>query len=63
MNVTNIKKIRSKLKANLLDNNKLHDFNKKRKEIYDLVKRTIDNGESNSVLLIGPRGVGKTGVK
>ena len=28
--------------------------------LYDLIKRTATTGESNSVLVIGPRGSGKT---
>lgn len=34
-----------------------------RLHILELVKRTVENGESNSVLLIGPRGSGKTTVR
>lgn len=33
-----------------------------RSHILDLVKRTIESGESNSALIIGPRGSGKTTV-
>ncbi|XP_046617948.1 origin recognition complex subunit 4 [Neodiprion virginianus] len=33
---------------------------KERVHILDLLKRTVENGESNSALLIGPRGCGKT---
>lgn len=59
----NIKKIRSKLKTNILTSEKLHNFSREREEIYHLIKQTVDHGESNSVLLIGPRGIGKTTVK
>lgn len=38
-----------------------HHINE-RAHVLDLVKRTIENGESNSLLLIGPRGSGKTTV-
>lgn len=34
-----------------------------RKQLLDILKRTTDNGESNSALLIGPPGVGKTTVQ
>lgn len=34
-----------------------------RLHILDLLKRTVEAGESNSVLLIGPRGCGKTTVR
>lgn len=33
-----------------------------RLHVLDLVKRTVEIGESNSVLLVGPRGSGKTTV-
>lgn len=35
---------------------------KERMHILELLKRTVDMGESNSALLIGPRGSGKTTV-
>lgn len=35
---------------------------KERLHILDLLKRTVEMGESNSALLIGPRGSGKTTV-
>lgn len=34
-----------------------------RLHVLDLVKRTVEMGESNSVLLVGPRGSGKTTVQ
>lgn len=64
MNITNnITKIRKNLKTNILTNEKLQSFTREREEVHNLIKRTVDNGESNSVLLIGPRGIGKTAVK
>lgn len=36
---------------------------KERLHVLDLVKRTVETGESNSALLIGPRGSGKTTVR
>lgn len=35
---------------------------KERLHMLELLKRTVDMGESNSALLIGPRGCGKTTV-
>lgn len=35
-------------------------FEKEEKEIYDLLKRTVSFGESNSVVVIGARGIGKS---
>ncbi|XP_060568327.1 origin recognition complex subunit 4-like [Ruditapes philippinarum] len=35
-------------------------FEKERRELLELIKRTVTSGESNSVLVIGPRGSGKT---
>lgn len=39
---------------------KFRHHEKERQHILDLVKRTVESGESNSALLIGPRGSGKT---
>lgn len=41
---------------------KFRHYVKERMHILELLKRTVDMGESNSVLLIGPRGSGKTTV-
>lgn len=38
----------------------LHGYEKERRQLFDLIKRTASTGESNSVLVIGPRGSGKT---
>ncbi|GFO48373.1 origin recognition complex subunit 4 [Plakobranchus ocellatus] len=35
-------------------------YEKERRQLYDLIKRTAVSGESNSMLLIGPRGCGKS---
>jgi origin recognition complex subunit 4 len=35
---------------------------KERTHLLELLRRTVEMGESNSVLLIGPRGCGKTTV-
>ncbi|XP_015110951.1 origin recognition complex subunit 4 [Diachasma alloeum] len=39
---------------------KFRHHGKERQNILELLKRTVDAGESNSALLIGPRGSGKT---
>lgn len=35
-------------------------FEKEKRELYDLLKRTVSFGESNSVIVIGARGIGKS---
>ncbi|BFZ06338.1 hypothetical protein BsWGS_09377 [Bradybaena similaris] len=35
-------------------------YERERKQLYDLMRRTATTGESNSLLLIGPRGCGKS---
>lgn len=39
---------------------KLHDLEKEYDTLYKIVKQTVTSGESNSCLLIGNRGTGKT---
>ncbi|KAK4884660.1 hypothetical protein RN001_000931 [Aquatica leii] len=56
----NILKTRSQIKHNIMRVDKLVGFEKQHKQILDLFKETVNIGESNSALLIGPRGVGKT---
>ncbi|KAJ8925772.1 hypothetical protein NQ315_009620 [Exocentrus adspersus] len=48
------------LKQRILNDTKFVGHENERKEIYDLILRTVEYGESNSALLIGPRGAGKT---
>ncbi|KAJ8960326.1 hypothetical protein NQ318_004060, partial [Aromia moschata] len=60
MDKDELRQIRSYLKHNIMDNNKLFGYEKERDQIFDLLKRTVECGESNSALLIGPRGCGKT---
>ncbi|XP_076455615.1 origin recognition complex subunit 4-like isoform X2 [Babylonia areolata] len=38
----------------------IHGYQKERRELSDLVQRTLTTGESNSVLVIGHRGTGKS---
>ncbi|XP_021933579.1 origin recognition complex subunit 4 isoform X2 [Zootermopsis nevadensis] len=44
----------------LLPTNEFSGHEKERSHLSDLVRRTVEMGESNSALLIGPRGCGKT---
>lgn len=62
MDETNIKYIRNNLRKNILHNKKFIGHENERKEMFDLIQKTIQCGESNSALLIGPRGSGKTTV-
>lgn len=57
-----IEKVRGQLKKNLLRNDTFYDYEKEYNQVLDLIKKTIEVGESNSALLIGPRGAGKTTV-
>jgi origin recognition complex subunit 4 len=61
-NDKNIVHLRKFLKNNILNNSKFVGHEKEKQQIYDLLHRTIESGESNSALLIGPRGSGKTTV-
>lgn len=58
----NIKTVRNTLKVKLKNLNDLCGFQNERAQISDLIQRTITTGESNSGLVIGPSGVGKTTV-
>lgn len=58
-----LKETRAYLKRNILNCENFVDHESERQQVYDLLKRTIDTGESNSALLIGPREVGKTAVR
>ncbi|KAJ0170284.1 hypothetical protein K1T71_014212 [Dendrolimus kikuchii] len=56
-----IKLIRKYLKLKVVDDNvSFRNHTEEKNHIYNLVKRTVANGESHSALLIGPRGSGKT---
>lgn len=58
-----IKFIRKYLKTKLIKNTDgFENHEKEQKEIYNILKRTIEQGESNSALIIGPSGSGKTTV-
>ncbi|KAH8233124.1 hypothetical protein KR026_004540 [Drosophila bipectinata] len=54
-------KVRRFLKARLQrDYTTLHGYKEERSNVRQLLQRTAEMGESNSLLLIGPRGAGKT---
>ncbi|XP_035904740.1 origin recognition complex subunit 4 [Anopheles stephensi] len=42
------------------DRASFHGYEAERQNIHDLLERTAEHGESNSALLLGPRGIGKT---
>jgi origin recognition complex subunit 4 len=46
----------------LLPESVFRGHEKERIHLLELLRRTVEKGESNSVLLIGPRGCGKTTV-
>uniref|UniRef100_A0A1B6E7S1 Origin recognition complex subunit 4 n=1 Tax=Clastoptera arizonana TaxID=38151 RepID=A0A1B6E7S1_9HEMI len=48
------------IKKQLYSYTNITGFSKEFEEVYNVVKRTIEFGESDSVLVIGPRGSGKT---
>lgn len=55
--------IRKYLKEKILYNKTYSGHQNEETELLELLQRTVTNGESNSVLLIGPKGIGKTTVK
>ncbi|XP_028167581.1 origin recognition complex subunit 4 isoform X1 [Ostrinia furnacalis] len=58
---TQIKLIRKYLKFKIIEDNvSFRGHSQERNHVYDLMKRSIVNGESHSALIIGPRGCGKT---
>lgn len=58
-----IKLIRKYLKFKILEDKiRFRDHENERKHVYDLISRTVLQGESHSALIIGPRGCGKTTV-
>lgn len=57
-----MKYIRTYLKRKLLQENTLLGHENEKTQILDLIQKTVHLGESNSMLLIGPRGCGKTTV-
>ncbi|XP_017784040.1 PREDICTED: origin recognition complex subunit 4 [Nicrophorus vespilloides] len=53
-------KVKNDIKNKLLQQGPLEHCESERKQVFNLLQRTIEDGESNSALLIGPRGSGKT---
>lgn len=58
----NIMNIRKFLKNNILNSHDFVGHQSERQEVFELLERSIESGESNSALLIGPKGSGKTTV-
>lgn len=50
------------LKKILLQNDKLYGFDSEKTELLHIIKKTTDFGESDSVVILGPNGCGKTTV-
>lgn len=57
-----VDKLRLLLKRNILRNDTFYGYEKEYNQVLDLLKKTVEISESNSALLIGPRGSGKTTV-
>ncbi|XP_050076228.1 origin recognition complex subunit 4 [Anopheles maculipalpis] len=58
---TELETTRRFLKSRLMmDRATFHGYEAERQNIHDLLERTAEHGESNSALLLGPRGIGKT---
>uniref|UniRef100_A0A182NJQ2 Origin recognition complex subunit 4 n=1 Tax=Anopheles dirus TaxID=7168 RepID=A0A182NJQ2_9DIPT len=56
-----VENTRKFIKARLLtDRASFNGFESERQRIRDILERTAEHGESNSALLLGPRGIGKT---
>jgi len=48
------------LKKRLILNDQLYGFDKEWNELLHIVKKTTDFGESDSVVILGPNGCGKS---
>lgn len=60
---THIKLTRKYLKLKIIEDNiTFRGHNLEKEHLYDLIKRTIVNGEAHSAFIIGPSGCGKTTV-
>lgn len=58
---SNIDVIRKYLKHKIINNCEIiNNYEKEHQQLYNLINLTINNGESQSVLIMGPRGAGKT---
>ncbi|XP_039183779.1 origin recognition complex subunit 4 [Crotalus tigris] len=58
--ISKVQKILRERFCHLNPNGKLFGLEHQYKQLFELIKHTAINGESNSVLIIGPRGSGKT---
>ncbi|KAF2889743.1 hypothetical protein ILUMI_16430 [Ignelater luminosus] len=56
----NYENTRLHIKNKIVNVDQYNGHTHERKQLLDILKRTTDSGESNSALLIGPPGVGKT---
>jgi len=48
------------MKKKLILNDQLHGFDKEQSELIQIIKKTTDFGESDSMIILGPRGCGKS---
>lgn len=59
-----IKLTRKYLKMKIIEDNlSFRNHSQQKQHVQDLLSRTTESGESNSALVIGPRGAGKTTVR
>lgn len=50
------------IKKKIILNDQLYGFDTERSELLQIVKKTTDYGESDSVIVLGPSGCGKSAV-
>jgi len=48
------------MKKKLILNDQLYGFDKEQNELLQIIKKTTDFGESDSMIILGPRGCGKS---
>jgi len=48
------------IKKKLILNDQLYGFDKEQNELLQIIKKTTDFGESDSVIILGSRGCGKS---
>ncbi|XP_050423590.1 origin recognition complex subunit 4 [Adelges cooleyi] len=57
---TNVVHFVAELKRNIIFNNKLNGFDEEKQELLQIIKKTTEFGESDSVIILGPKGCGKS---